>query len=801
MPVLDWEQDVDRIVEHISHNSTLKICAKVLDEPLLLETWISHHAQIVGPENLIIADNGSTDARILSIYERLPRNILVFRFSGPHNQIHWHPRFSKMFSALRESCKYFSFIDVDERLVWYEDGELRSDGSIVALFERHRPSGITPATWIVNRLNSFDTFSLRDRNGHPELVRNLRWGKPIFPARLIADQAGIHSAQYDNYDFTTAFGTRLFLLHLTQFPERRISTNRNKLESRGVIGPGVTSNQVLSMNFEEIADKSFMPLVDEMRRMREIQLGGTPEEAGVVGLRIDGSGAVSFFDVETESLFSEFIQNGCYHVCSNLGVFDDDNLIPKDPESLLRKAVRLRSESQHWRAERLFRIGAARYPDFSGEYGGPAFRKELLRMFLGNADWDRAKDLVPSIDDQFGVKWHLVLFARAYLRHGIPDEADIWWGRVLAADPENGEAQDYFRKRMSGALDAHESAAKRAILNYFVEDLSKVQISLQASRINVHHFIAQFLKHTKRSADEAYYSIAEMISSAKRVVEDVAAKPCGKTSDNPIPRIIHRIWLTDAAAPAEPPSDYVDRLISESEKYTTRGWELFLWVRDLADIPLTIRRLDLEGGRIRVMRIEEGDATKGWANLYRAFLRDRKFPFAADVLRVKLLHEYGGFYADLGVNLVHPLVAEFISDHFDYAFIFWETMFFQNSFMAMRSATTLSERFLAVCDDPYVIPKEIIYPVTGISEGMAFSGLMITALLLGMDRSGLRVLPLAPNARLVSWSSQKSWYTKTGATGKLGNTYVPDSRPSFFSEEWPSEGGNSLLAQDAFGRR
>ncbi len=62
MPFYRWDSDRDQILNRLRSKATLKICVKLVDEPLLIEDWIDHHARIVGIENLIIADNGSTDA-------------------------------------------------------------------------------------------------------------------------------------------------------------------------------------------------------------------------------------------------------------------------------------------------------------------------------------------------------------------------------------------------------------------------------------------------------------------------------------------------------------------------------------------------------------------------------------------------------------------------------------------------------------------------------------------------------------------------------------------------------------------
>src|ERR1700730_7114140 len=69
MPIFQWDKDQLEILSRLQNWSTLKLCCKTLSEPELVRAWIKHHSLIVGSENLIVADNGSSDAATLDIYE------------------------------------------------------------------------------------------------------------------------------------------------------------------------------------------------------------------------------------------------------------------------------------------------------------------------------------------------------------------------------------------------------------------------------------------------------------------------------------------------------------------------------------------------------------------------------------------------------------------------------------------------------------------------------------------------------------------------------------------------------------
>jgi hypothetical protein len=224
MPVLQWDKDQSEILNRLQTRSKLKICCKTLSEPEFVQDWIRHHSAIVGPENLIIADNGSPDAATLEVYGRFASDITIFQFSGSHNDIHWHPRFQPLFDRLKETVDFFSFIDVDERLVWVDHDSWSADGRIVDHLQEN--GAIYPATWLINAIGSVNHFTLLDTERRRIFSNNLKWGKPIFPAELIAAQSGIHHSM--------AIGSRCCGEVISSSPNSiSRSTNRSEREKVG----------------------------------------------------------------------------------------------------------------------------------------------------------------------------------------------------------------------------------------------------------------------------------------------------------------------------------------------------------------------------------------------------------------------------------------------------------------------------------------------------------------------------------------------------------------------------------------
>ena len=120
---------------------------------------------------------------------------------------------------------------------------------------------------------------------------------------------------------------------------------------------------------------------------------------------------------------------------------DDEEM--DDANTLFAYAVHLRQQGLGTRAERLFRRGMVLHQNFVDNYGGPAFRKELVRTLLAQGEWAKAKQLYPSSDNPGGATWHHILVARAHSQHGEAETARKWWKLVLEHSPSNGEALNY----------------------------------------------------------------------------------------------------------------------------------------------------------------------------------------------------------------------------------------------------------------------------------------------------------------------------------------------------------------------
>ncbi|MBR0750747.1 hypothetical protein JQ604_00955 [Bradyrhizobium jicamae] len=306
MTLLSWDNDKKEILDRLRSRCAVKICAKTLNEVQFTEGWIEHHLKIFGPEGVMIADNGSTDEQVLKIYDRWKNDVLIFQFGGPHNQLHCHPRFKELFDAIAETSVRFAFIDIDERLVRISSDSWSADPTVAETIAQAPAECIVPTAWLVNKMRSMNSFYIRDQKGALGVVENLRMGKPFFPGQLVGRHCEIHNFQYHNrLEFDASAGQDLFLLHFTQFPERRIMTNRNKLISRGIVSQDMSNEEILAMSLEKFSDQTFLPLIDEIRWMKALIDDGSAsvDESDMIRLMDDGT--LFFSDAKARSVFQD----------------------------------------------------------------------------------------------------------------------------------------------------------------------------------------------------------------------------------------------------------------------------------------------------------------------------------------------------------------------------------------------------------------------------------------------------------------------------------------------------------------
>lgn len=447
----DWTTDRARICRRIAaQKSPLKLILKIKDDPILLPRWIAHHAPIVGYQNLIIADNESTDPDVLRLYERYVERLTVFRFSGFHNHLHDPQMFPEFRSALADSCAYLMFLDSDERLMWVEADRWFTDASVVERITGALDAGGLPGSWIYNAPGSDTVFQLGTNANW--LHEGLRWGKPLLPADYAEPGLILHNIQYPRWLFAGTSTTNLMIQHLPHLsPEQRLRTNLNKLAARGFATAAMDVPSVLALDRSRIKDETMIRFLREIELIVETQ-GAPPRDYDPLPsghIRFAPDGRIEVAGAAERDLLDDLLRNGGMHLAQVFAVTAEDRSriraeqgLPVSPggpgaKDLLRQAVTARSAGDMETAIALFTEGAALFPRYLDRYRHPAFRKEHVRTLLTLRRFDEAMALV----DGAAERWHETLVARAYTAARNATEAVRWWRRVLDTEPANSEAK------------------------------------------------------------------------------------------------------------------------------------------------------------------------------------------------------------------------------------------------------------------------------------------------------------------------------------------------------------------------
>lgn len=306
----EWPADKEFILGRIGGPATLKMCAKVLDEPVMLRAWIEHHARIVGWDNLIVADNFSKSPESAALYAEYGDRINIFRLGGNCDLIHSHSSLDDLYGRLRTTCDFFAFIDCDERLTLCTPGSWSADHRINDFLAAGHPLEIVPTTWIYNHVDSHDHFQISPQQYYAGLDQGLLWGKPLLPSALVGLEKGPHNVQHQGFAFAPRREAFLLLLHCCRFPRQRIEANRKKLIYYGAIDDTWTVDDILAANSIGAPDRveRCKFLVQEIREMRDHLATGAKARFPAF-LRLNPEGTISYSDEQSQAQVEAYFRD------------------------------------------------------------------------------------------------------------------------------------------------------------------------------------------------------------------------------------------------------------------------------------------------------------------------------------------------------------------------------------------------------------------------------------------------------------------------------------------------------------
>lgn len=263
-----------------------------------------------------------------------------------------------------------------------------------------------------------------------------------------------------------------------------------------------------------------------------------------------------------------------------------------------------------------------------------------------------------------------------------------------------------------------------------------------------------------------------------------------------IPKITHRIWLTNRVDPVEPPSEQIERYIqSVSLLNLSPGWTHRFWCWENTDIPLTCDLLRKSGQNIEICDLSRYLQTNRLLgeHLFFAAYDDSLHTVAANILRCNLLLKHGGVYADIGVEFLHdftPLLSHCdIIAHHTLGKKEPPSYWIDENFIASIPGHPVLNRFLSKINELYKYKEN-----PSLRAHFKFARLMhmwtnarfLTECFQLFSKSSESRAFIIPNGIIFRMNHMSSWYGKTTKYGvhSIGDTRLNwfDVRPDYTAE-------------------
>lgn len=318
---------------------------------------------------------------------------------------------------------------------------------------------------------------------------------------------------------------------------------------------------------------------------------------------------------------------------------------------------------------------------------------------------------------------------------------------------------------------------KRSKVHDIARELAEgTERTLDTTGENVHDFVRQFLERISWSVDD----LRSFYKEKNRLFLDSIMHSLHSPHHNQrIPHIVHKIWITSESAPVCPDDDLISRLFKSVESAPS-DWKFIFWTNS-NHVASAVLQKKIQSNARAILILNLNDINLGvLKDNISTLIRDNKYVLAADLLKIAILHEFGGIYADLGVHLANDLLNIF--GICDYVFMLGQAGFLQTSMLAMPPQSQLALMFLGILSNPEVlaISPSQQSAFRALDEVRMFAGPGFTACTLMFCPDAARVFIIPPQSNHHKWSSLKSWY---GNEGKFGNVLISTSTPSILSDD------------------
>ena len=316
-------------------DTLLKIVLKAKDELELIDAWISHHSAIVGYENLIIMDCGSTDPRYLKKLEYYKSRILVLEYRRYYDHLHSTRSNASFFTFVGHACKYLTILDADEFLI-AKDGPLFS-GDFVKKILRREQQQVFCGTW----LNTIEPAPMKnglfDKNSELKIEvsdsaisAGTVAGKAISSTKILMDIGhlghNLHAQDVMPFVSEKSFG-HIFVLHIKN------------------LGPEITQARILKHLFSKgaIAQTHSRDIAEQISTL--IEKSDTKEEVRAYAQKYLKAAEIPPTTTSGRNVFSVRLlaENAVEHhemIDEIISKFDFSSLLNSQRKSLLPESIR-----------------------------------------------------------------------------------------------------------------------------------------------------------------------------------------------------------------------------------------------------------------------------------------------------------------------------------------------------------------------------------------------------------------------------------------------------------------------------
>jgi len=247
---------------------------------------------------------------------------------------------------------------------------------------------------------------------------------------------------------------------------------------------------------------------------------------------------------------------------------------------------------------------------------------------------------------------------------------------------------------------------------------------------------------------------------------------------NVIPKIIHRVWLCSLDNELLPEEKYL-ATIKATAFNLNEGWEHYVWVNSIL-VEIELKKYFADVGNVTIKNYCNEKIDFRLKNSIALLIKDKKFAFACDKLRIELIYNFGGIYSDVGVHFKSDITCLLQGE--PYVFLLGNSLFFQNSLFGAKKHDPLFDILIRINQDPGLFPRKLLGEVTAVTEGYIASGLLITYLYLIMIPDYISPVLFCGNQSLIQWGSQRSWYGNNEATASVN---VKGTKLSFINKKAP----------------